>query len=69
MFLILLDAHCQIFLWRDLEECYPDIYMVITNNLGIHPSGTITTSALEMTADKYVDKYPELVHPTLFSII
>ena len=52
MFLILLDAHCQIFLWQDLEERYPDIYMVITNNLGIHPSGTIATSALEMTADK-----------------
>ena len=35
----------------------PTIYMVLVNNIGIRPSGTIATSMLEMTADKFMEKY------------
>lgn len=62
VFLVIEDQHCQRFLWRNMEtDREPDIYMVIVNNLGIRPSGTIATSALEMTAEMFRERYPEVV--------
>ena len=54
------DCHCQRFLWRDMQtDRPPDVYMVVVNNIGIRPSGTIATSMLEKTADMFVVTYPD----------
>ena len=53
------DSHCQRFLWRDMKKNEPpQIYRVTANNIGIKPSGCVATSALELTCDMFMEKYP-----------
>ena len=57
----IIDCHFQSFLWRDGEDRDPDIYIVLVNNIGIKPSGTIAGCVLEKTADMFTEKYPKVV--------
>ena len=53
------DWFVQCFLWRNMDEnADPETYQVVRNNMGVKPSGSIAKTALDLSADKYEEKYP-----------
>ena len=53
------DWFVQFFLWRNMDEnADPETYQVVRNNMGVKRSGSISWTALDLSADKYVEKYP-----------
>ena len=40
------NERLQLYLWRENEEVELDMYIVLMNNMGIKPSGSIAATAL-----------------------
>ena len=54
------EQHCHRYLWRHLDTSRePDVYVMTRVNIGDRPSGSISTEALYMTADKFQSDNPE----------
>lgn len=53
------EQHCHRFLWRDLQDREPDIYVIQRVNMGDKPAGAISTEAVYKTADMFKDQYPD----------
>ena len=52
------DARLQLFLWREEETSEPETYMVLVNNMGIKPAGSIAATALYNSCNEFSTKYP-----------
>ena len=52
------DACLQLFLWREEETSEPETYMVLLNNMGIKPAGSIAATTLYKSCNEFSTKYP-----------
>jgi len=55
-----MEQHCHRFLWRNLEDREPDIYVIPRVNMGDKPAGAISTEALYLTADIVTSTHPNV---------
>lgn len=60
IFVTEVEQHCHRFLWRDLEEREPDIYVIQRVNMGDKPAAAISTEAIYKTADMFQEDYPQV---------
>ena len=49
------EQHCNRFLRRDLKSREQDIYAITRVNMGDRPAASISTEAIDMTADMNAD--------------
>jgi Mor family transcriptional regulator len=54
------EQHCHRFLWRNLENRQPDIYLITRVNMGDRPAAAISSEAIYKTADLFHSEYPEV---------
>ena len=54
----MLQQHCHRFLWRDLQQQPPDVYVIQRVNMGDTPAPAISTEAMNKTADLFQDDSP-----------
>ena len=52
------EQHVHRFLWRNLEERTPDVYVICRVNMGDRPASAISTEAIYLTADRFKEEYP-----------
>ena len=55
-----LEQHTHRFLWRDMEDREPDVYVILRVNMGDRPAGAISTEALYKTAELFKERYPDV---------
>ena len=54
------EQHCHRFLWRDLENRVPDVYVITRVNMGDRPAAAISSEAIYKTADLFNTDYPDV---------
>ena len=54
-----IDQQTHRFLWRDLEERSPDVYVITSVSFGDKPAAAISALALKKTAEMSKEEYPE----------
>ena len=57
--LLPLEHHTHCFLWRDMENREPNVWVITRVNMGDKPAGAIAIEAKDRTADMFAESYPE----------
>lgn len=57
-----IEQHCHRFLWRNLEDREPDVYMITRVNMGDRPAAAISAEAIYKTADMVEPGHPDVSH-------
>lgn len=54
------EQHTHRFLWRNLEQRDPDVYIILRVNMGDRPAAAISSEAIYKTADLFHKEYPRV---------
>lgn len=60
IFISEIEQHTHRFLWRNMEEREPDVYIIQRVNMGDKPAAAISSEAIYKTADLFKQDYPRV---------
>lgn len=62
-----IEQHCHRFLWRNMDDREPDVYVIMRVNMGDKPAGAISAEALYKTASMFRETNPDVAQLLLGS--